>query len=176
MAVSEWTAITSAIGLALGGDRAGGREALLTCWADTAEHDHAQRCVIAHYLADTQDLLADEVAWDERALAEHSDVEDGDLAHLGIPSALGLLPSLHLNLGDGHLRRGDVELAAMHLRRGLAAADVLGDDGYGGMIRGGLTRLQARLDEAQGRQPTSSDGRPSSVGRQDRAGDVGGVV
>lgn len=176
MAVIEWTAITSAIGLALGGDRAGGREALLTCWADTAEHDHAQRCVIAHYLADTQDLLADEVAWDERALAEHSDVEDGDLAHLGIPSALGLLPSLHLNLGDGHLRRGDVELAAMHLRRGLAAADVLGDDGYGGMIRGGLTRLQAMLDEAQGRQPTSSDGRPSSVGRQDRAGDVGGVV
>lgn len=149
--MSEWTAITSAIALALGGDRAGGREALLRCWADTAEPDHAQRCVIAHYIADTEDQLGDELAWDQKALTEHSAVEDGDLAHLGIPSALGLLPSLHLNLGDGHLRSGDLDLAEMHLRRGLAAADVLGDDGYGGMIRGGLTRLQARLDEAQGR-------------------------
>lgn len=149
--MGEWSAITAAIGVTLGGDREGGRVELLRCWADTAERDHAQRCVIAHYLADTQDRLEDEVAWDQRALAEHGDVEDGDLAHLGVPSALGLLPSLHLNLGDGHLRSGDVELAAMHLRRGLAAAQVLGDDGYGAMIRGGLTRLQARLDEARGR-------------------------
>lgn len=147
----EWTAITEAVGLTLGGDRERGRAALLRCWADTAERDHAQRCVIAHYLADTQDRLEDEVAWDQRALAEHRDVEDGDLAHLGIPSALGLLPSLHLNLGDGHLRSGDVELAAMHLRRGLAAAQVLGDDGYGAMIRGGLMRLQARLHQAGAR-------------------------
>lgn len=55
----------------------------------------------------------------------------------------------------------------MHLRRGLAAADVLGDDGYGAMIRGGLTRLQARLDEARGRWPTSGQiaDQPPSEGR-----------
>jgi hypothetical protein len=150
-----WTAITDAIGLALSGDRVGGRAALLECWARTAEHDHAQRCVIAHYLADTQDRLEEEVTWDERALAEHGHLRDGDLADLGIPSALAFLPSLHLNLGDGYLRLRDVEQAQLHVRRGLAAADVLDDDGYGAMIRGGLARLQTRLDDALGDRPVS---------------------
>jgi hypothetical protein len=146
--VVSWTSITDAIRLALSGDRISGRAALQDCWAATAGHDHAQRCVIAHYLADTQDHVEAEVAWDERALAEHGPLRDGDLADLGIPSVLAFLPSLHLNLGDGHLRLGHVEQAQLHLRSGLAAAKVLDDDGYGAMIRGGLARLQARVDDA----------------------------
>ncbi|MBK9726288.1 MAG: helix-turn-helix transcriptional regulator [Actinomycetales bacterium] len=49
--MATWDDITAAVGLALGGDRDEGRSALRQSWNQTAESDHAQRCVIAHYLA-----------------------------------------------------------------------------------------------------------------------------
>lgn len=67
------------MGLALGGDREAGREALVIAWEGTRESDHAQRCVIAHYLADLQASLEDEVLWDEVALAEYAHSADADL-------------------------------------------------------------------------------------------------
>ena len=148
-----WDDTLAAVTLALGGDRTGGLEALTECWAATDPSDHAQRCVLAHYLADLQDSLEDEIAWDEAALRSFAGVLDADLAPLGIPSAAGLAPSLHLNLGDGYARRGDLDAARAQLDAGLSAAGVLPDDGYGAMVRGGLDRLRERLDAAEkGRQ------------------------
>lgn len=147
--MSTWEQITSAIGAAMGGDKGHGRTLLESCWADTAEHEQAQRCVIAHYLADTQDSIDDEVRWDERALAAYVHVKDADLAAIGVPSARGMAPSLHLNVGDGYLRQGRVSEAREHLAAGLAATEALGDDGYGALIRKGLAGLQARLAEAE---------------------------
>lgn len=141
----EWTRIIEAIGVAQGPERAAGRTLLLDCWAATTGDDHAQRCVLAHYLADTETDLDAEIAWDERALAEHRFVRDGDLGPLGIASAGGFVPSLELNLADGYHRRGDVDLARLHLERGRSSADSLHDDGYGAMIRGGLEGLGQRL-------------------------------
>lgn len=133
-----------AVGTALGGDPTTGRQQLLACWAATSDTDHAPRCVLAHYLADTETDLDAEVEWDELALAAFTSVDDGDLAPVGIPSAAGLAPSLHLNLGEGYLRQGRLVDAEAQLSAGLAAVDLLGDDGYGSMIRSGLERLRER--------------------------------
>lgn len=147
--MTGWEDITSAVGLALAGDKQQGCDALAECWQATTGTDHAQRCVIAHYLADLQSLLDDEVAWDEAALAEHAHVTDEDLAPVGIASAAGLAPSLHLNLGDGYLRQGRVDAASAQLAAGIQARSALGTDGYGGLIRSGLDRLQQRIQQAQ---------------------------
>ena len=105
--MSGWDEVIAAVGQAQQGLE-GGREALLEQWAATTADDHAQRCVLAHYLADREPELADEVAWDEVALREHALVADDALAAIGIPSVRGMAPSLHLNLGDGYLRQGRV--------------------------------------------------------------------
>jgi hypothetical protein len=145
--MGDWDDVLAAIGRAQQG-LDGGREALLEQWEATAADDHARRCVLAHYLADREPVLADEVAWDELALAEHALLADDALAAIGIPSARGMAPSLHLNLGDGYLRQGRPDDARVQLAAGLAAADALGDDGYGAMVRGGLDGLAARLSSS----------------------------
>ena len=145
----EWPLILEAIGLAQTGDRTTGRQALLACWEQTDPTEHAFRCVLAHYLADMEDSVDDEVAWDTTALAEYAHLRGDDLAGVGIPDAAGLAPSLHLNLGDGFLRQGRTAEAAEQLHAGLGAVAALGDDGYGRMIRDGLDRLASRIDSAE---------------------------
>jgi hypothetical protein len=149
--MATWDDITAAVGLTLAGAREDGGAALAQCWAETTEDDHAQRCVIAHYLADLEPELDDEVAWDEAALAAHAHVDDADLAPIGMAQARGMAPSLHLNLGDGYLRQGRLDDARAQVTHGLAHQDALGDDGYGALIRTGLHRLSARIDDALGR-------------------------
>jgi hypothetical protein len=145
----EWPVVLEAVGRAQTGERAAGREGLLACWARTVAADHAYRCVLAHYLADVQESLADEVAWDTTALEEFAHLGGADLAAVGIPDAAGLAPSLHLNLGDGYLRQGRLPDATAQLRAGLAAVGTLGDDGYGRMVREGLAGLEGRIAAAQ---------------------------
>ena len=147
--MTDWEHITRAVGLALAGDTQRGRDALSDCWHATSDADHAQRCVIAHYLADLQSSLDDEVSWDEVALSEHGHVADEDLASVGITSAAGLAPSLHLNLGDGYLRQGRVDAARAQLHAGVQSLSVLPADGYGALIRSGLDRLETRVQAAQ---------------------------
>jgi hypothetical protein len=145
----EWAAILEAIGQAQTGDRTSGRQALLAYWEQTEAAQHAYRCVLAHYLADVEDSVDDEVAWDTTALAEYSFLGGDDLAGVGIPDAAGLAPSLHLNLGDGYLRQNRTAEAAEQLRAGRGAVAALGDDGYGRMIRDGLDRLASRIASAE---------------------------
>jgi len=147
--MSGWDEVIAAVGAAQQG-REGGREALLAQWEATADDDHARRCVLAHYLADREPVLADEVVWDEVALREHALLPDDALTVIGIPSTRGMAPSLHLNLGDGYLRQGRVEEAQVQLAAGLDAADALGDDGYGHLVLGGLERLAERLTTGAG--------------------------
>lgn len=135
--------------MALEGDRVTGRRDLRLCWEEAAADAYAQRCVLAHYLADLEDELDAEVAWDEQALAAYRGVAEADLAAVGIPSAAGLAPSLHLNLGDGYLRQGRVAAARRELDAGLACMGSLGDDGYGAMISNGLRGLEQRVTAAE---------------------------
>ncbi len=144
----DWTPITDAISVALG-NPVDGRVRLLACWNATAPDDHAQRCVLAHYLADLAGDLDSEITWDEVALREYERVGQRDLVVLGVTSGQGLEPSLHLNLADGYLRRGDLAAARTQLDRGLQTVTALRPDGYGAMIRRELTGVERRLRAAE---------------------------
>ena len=146
MAGVEWSGVLEAVAKAQAGDVEGGRAALERCWWGTTEQDHAVRCVVAHYLADLQTDLDEEIGWDERALVELPHLRDEDVAGLGVASAAGFAPSLHLNLGDGYLRRGDVDRAREHLQLGRETLGRLADDAYGVMIRRGFDRLANRIE------------------------------
>lgn len=155
MTTLDWATVLAAVGEAQTGDPTSGRDRLLSCWTQTTPGDHAYRCVLAHYLADLQDSLDDEVAWDRTALEEHAHLRGDALTAVGIPDVARLAPSLHLNLGDGCLRQGRVAEATEQFRQGQAALGDLADDGYGRMVRDGLTRLGARITEAPDRPMTS---------------------
>ncbi|MCC9196857.1 hypothetical protein QNO08_08425 [Arthrobacter sp. zg-Y820] len=146
--MADWDDVLAAVAAALSGDKPEGRRLLVLCWESVSPEDHAQRCVLAHYLADVQDELDAEVGWDETALHEHGFLDNGDLKPVGIPSVQGMLPSLHLNLGDGYLRRGQGGLAREHQRAGMVRSSHLSDDGYGAMIRSGLDNLGLRISSA----------------------------
>jgi hypothetical protein len=151
----EWATVLAAVREAQTGDRTSARHRLLACWAETTAGDHAYRCVLAHYLADLQDSLDEEVAWDRTALEEHGRLHSDGLADVGIPDVAGLASSLHLNLGDDYLRQGRISEADQQLRQGQAALGDLAENGYGRMVRDGLTRLGTRINEAADRPMTS---------------------
>ncbi|MDF3299623.1 hypothetical protein [Streptomyces tropicalis] len=142
------------------GDREEARARFLVLWAELGEDgDPLHRCTLAHYLADTQDDPADELAWDLRALAAAEELA-GDLAagHAGAPAARALYPSLHLNLAADYAKLGRAEAAHGHLRLARAAAGALGDDPYGDGVRAAIRRLELRLEEDHG--PAGGPWRP----------------
>ena len=132
------------------GDRATARQELAALWAEVEQRggDAFHRCVIAHFLADLQDDLADELAWDERALAAVAGVTD-ERAQEYHPSlqVRGFLPSLYLSLADDHRRLGDAERAHAFLRLAEGTVDALGDDAYGALVRSGLENVARALAE-----------------------------
>lgn len=156
------------------GDREEARGRLLDLWAEVGEHgDPLHRCTLAHYLADTQDDPADELAWDLRALSAADEARDasqdreargpGESGAAGSAGAAqegdgagdggrpagvrGFYPSLHLNLAADYVKLGRTEAARTHLRRARGAATALGDDGYGNGVRAAISRLALRLGE-----------------------------
>jgi hypothetical protein len=140
--------IAAAIELSRLGERHAARVAFAELWDVVGEPLH--RCAVAHGMADVQDDVREELAWDLRALDAAREVTDDQTAQAGMRcGAAAMLPSLHLNLGDDYRRLGDLDAARRHLELGLAATSQLDDNGYGRMIRKGLERLAERLDASQ---------------------------
>jgi hypothetical protein len=136
------------------GDRHSARSLLEDLWSHVGggEGDALYRCAIAHQLADLQDRLSDELAWDLAALDAAESVTDERLAPSAAAAAVrGLFPSLHLNLADGYRRLGDHGNARLHLERGRRACIALSDTAYGDMIRTALDRVGQRLGDASPR-------------------------
>ncbi len=131
------------------GDRDLARRTFTALWAEVGDDgDPLHRCAIAHAMADVQDVLEDELAWDLRALAAAEGLTDDRVHAAGVPgTARSFQPSLHLNLADAHRRLGHTELARHHVEAGLASVDALDDDGYGTTVREGLVRVARRLDD-----------------------------
>ncbi|MFJ5997505.1 hypothetical protein [Streptomyces sp. NPDC092370] len=127
------------------GDREEARHRLLGLWAEIGMHgDPLHRCTLAHYLADTQDDPADELAWDLRALTAAEEAKEEALA---VTAVTALYPSLHVNLADDYLRLGRHDAARTHLRWARGAATALADDSYGDGVRAAIGRLESRLGE-----------------------------
>jgi hypothetical protein len=143
--------IGQAIALGHQGDRATARAHFAETWAMIgAEGDPLHRCALAHSMADVQDDVQAELAWDLRALAAADAVTDERVRQAGmVGTARALYPSLHLNLGEAYRKAGDPERARAHLDLGTAAAGHLGTDGYAEMIRTGLRGLAARLERTR---------------------------
>ena len=130
------------------GQRAEARAQLAALWELAGEGgDPLIRVTIAHFLADLQDDVREELAWDERALAAAGALTDERTAEQSAGLQVrGFLPSLHLNLADCHRRLGAMEPARRHLARAEADIDGLADDDYGRLIRAGLEHVRAALD------------------------------
>lgn len=139
------TQITEAIVQLQSGDRHHGRTALLDIWnGSSGELSQLERCVIAHYLADTEERVEKELAWDLEALKAASDFSGGPDPKTGTADLAQFLPSLHLNAGDAYRRIGDLENARIHVATAILCSAALPDDGYGATIRNALKRLELR--------------------------------
>ncbi|MEU4468250.1 hypothetical protein AB0G20_31990 [Streptomyces sp. NPDC024017] len=127
------------------GDREEARHRFLGLWAEIGEHgDPLHRCTLAHYLADTQDDPADELAWDLRALTAAEEAREEVLA---VTAVIAIYPSLHLNLADDYIGLGRRDDALTHLRWAREAATALADDSYGDGVWAAIGRLESRLGE-----------------------------
>jgi tetratricopeptide (TPR) repeat protein len=130
------------------GQREAARDLFAQIWHDIGGErgDPLHVCVLAHAMADVQDDVQQELAWDQRALAAADQLTDARVAQAGVALPVaGLYPSLHLNLGECYRKLGDLGRAREHLEQARAGIDVLGDDEYGQLIKGGLDRLAQQL-------------------------------
>jgi len=139
-----------AVNLGQAGDARAARRRFAEVWDEIGrDGDPIHRCALAHYAADVQDDVKDELMWDLRALAAADEVTDERAQRYhGSLSVAGFYPSLHLNVADAYRRSGDRERACAHLRCAQEAIEALADDGYGQMIRAGVARLADRLMDA----------------------------
>ncbi|MFG1603080.1 hypothetical protein [Actinoplanes sp. NPDC049265] len=151
------TAMGTAVEQGRAGDRAGARRALTELWDTVGDQgDALHRCSIAHYLADLQDEIADELRWDQRALAAVTDLSDERARRYRDSFQVrAFLPSLHLNLADAHRRSGDFAEARRYLATAVEHVDALPDDDYGAMIRSGIGKVREAV-EAGSRGPLAT--------------------
>lgn len=161
------TRIGQAVMLHHAGDREEARGRFLSLWGEIGEGgDALHRCTLAHYMADTQDDPADELAWDLRALSAAEELTDGRVAEPHQSLAVrAFYPSLHLNLAADYAKLGRAEAARTHLRRARGAVGALADDRYGDGVRAAIGRLELRLRDT---------GSSAEAGGPDRFGGSGG--
>lgn len=99
------TRIGQAVMLLHGGDREEARNRFTVLWTEIGdEGDALHRCTLAHYMADTQDDPADELAWDLRALtAARALADEGAAGDRDALAMRAFYPSLHLNLAADYM-------------------------------------------------------------------------
>ena len=141
------TDITDAIALLHSGDRAGARGRFEGIWARVSDNPSAfHECVLAHYMADAQVEIAEELSWDLRSIAAAKRCTDEDARRYQHTLAMAaFMPSLHLNLAEDYRKLGNFECSKQHLALARESMQSLGDDGYGRMIRAGIESLGAKL-------------------------------
>ncbi len=140
--------IMAAVERSQSGDRRGARADFAVIWDDLGrEGDPFHRCTVAHYAADVQDDVREELAWDARALEAANEVTDSRVKeHHASLTIEAFYPSLHLNLAEDHRKLGEVDMARHHIAAARACLSALPDQGYGAMIRAGVDRVGALLD------------------------------
>ncbi len=144
------TSLAEASALATSGDRAAAQARYEEIWARLGpDGDPLHVVTLAHQFADLQDDPQAALDWDLRALAAVEGLTDERARRYHDSLRVdGFRPSLHLNVADNLARLGRSDDALAHLALAEIALPILPDDGYGAMIRGGITRLKARLGSA----------------------------
>ncbi len=130
------------------GERETARLLLAELWDEIGgeQGDPLHVCTLAHAMADVQDDVRQELAWDHRALAAAGLLTDTRVAEAGVSLPVaGLYPSLHLNLSECYRKLGDLDRAREHLQQAQATIGALGDDGYGQMIKEGMEQIAEQL-------------------------------
>lgn len=118
-------------------------------------------CTLSHYMADTQDDVLSELAWDLRALDAADQITDARAKqHDASLSVASFFPSLHLNAGDAFLRTGDFIRARLHATAAEAALRNLPDSPLAELTRKGIAGLSARVEEAALRESRDGAGAP----------------
>ncbi len=141
--------IRSAFRLFCRSEQAEGRRQLQAIWDElNPGGDPFSRCVAAHYLADTEGDLQEQLKWDLRALevAESITGEGGD-PHPSAAAIRAFYPSLHLNLADDYRKLRNFQNARRHAELGNESSGGLGVDAYGQSVRAGLIRVSAQIEE-----------------------------
>ncbi|QQL49757.1 lysozyme family protein [Mucilaginibacter ginkgonis] len=99
-----------------------------------------EKFTAAHYVARHQNTVADKLYWDTTALQFAQRIDS--------PEVKAVLPSLYLNIAKGHEDLADFNNARKNYDLALAHAQFLPADGYGDMIRSGITRGLTRVKDA----------------------------
>jgi len=91
-----------------------------------------EKFTAAHYVARHQKSVADKLKWDETALQLALKINDNDVK--------GSFPSLYLNIAKCYEDLNDFDNAKRNYQLALSFTDALPDNGYGNMIKGGITK------------------------------------
>jgi hypothetical protein len=114
------------------------RDLFEQAWA--ARKDDFDACVAAHYLARHQPSPEETLRWNREALSRAEKVGDDRVR--------GFFPSLYLNLGRSYEDVGDPGEARRIYALAAEKLGVLGDNGYGDMVRRGIAEGRRRTSPA----------------------------
>jgi hypothetical protein len=128
---------------ALQGQREQAASAYEQLWAQVEHGRPLHRVSVAHYMADLQDDPAEELRWDERALAAAAEVtpQDADAA-----AVAPLRASLHVNAAGALHKLGRLDDARPQLAAARQAEETLPEDGYGRLVRSRIEALSAEMN------------------------------
>lgn len=91
----------------------------------------------AHYVARHQKNVVDKLKWDETALQLALKLKDDTVK--------GVFPSLYLNIAKCYEDLNDFDNAKRNYELALSYANILPDDGYGKMVKGGIVNGIERI-------------------------------
>lgn len=97
-----------------------------------------EKFTAAHYVARRQKTISDKLKWDETALDYALKIDD--------ETVKGALPSLYLNIGKCYEDLDDFENAKSNYETASSFQDFLPDDGYGNMVRAGISNGLIRVN------------------------------
>ncbi|MES1181560.1 MAG: hypothetical protein ABUL44_02070 [Flavobacterium sp.] len=98
-----------------------------------------EKMIAAHYIARHQTLVTDKLKWDEKSLLLALTIADESIKEA--------YPSLYLNIAKCHEDLRDFKNANINYQSALSFTSFLGDDGYGKMIKSGITSGLERVQK-----------------------------
>lgn len=107
----------------------------LQAWNEAT--NNFEKFTAAHYVARHQKSVADKLKWDKIALQFGLKIND--------ETVKGSYPSLYLNIAKCYEDLKDFDNAKINYQLALSFTNLLPDDGYGNMIKGGITKGIERI-------------------------------